>query len=61
MGTWMGMSFSFAGLGLLIGNPIAGIIINVAENKFTGGFIFSASTIIAAGVIFVGVGAYRYP
>lgn len=59
MGTWMGMSFSFAGLGLLIGNPIAGTIINVAENKFTGGFIFSASTVIAAGVIFVGVGAYR--
>ncbi|KAI7969650.1 hypothetical protein EIK77_000897 [Talaromyces pinophilus] len=59
MGTWMGMSFSFAGLGLLIGNPIAGTIINVAENKFTGGFFFSASTVIAAGVIFVGVGIYR--
>jgi MFS family permease len=59
MGTWMGMSFSFAGLGLLIGNPIAGTIINVAEKKFTGGFIFSASTVIAAGIVFVGVGAYR--
>ena len=55
MGTWMGMSFCFAGLGFLIGNPIAGCIINVGENKFDGGFLFAASTVLAGSVTFVGV------
>jgi MFS family permease len=55
VGTWMGMSFSFAGLGLLIGNPIAGQILNPNEGKFTGGIAFSASTIMAGAVAFIGV------
>lgn len=53
IGTWMGMSYSFAGLGLLIGNPIDGAILNIPENKFIGGLVFSASTILAGGLSFV--------
>ncbi|KAL9470822.1 hypothetical protein ACSS6W_008763 [Trichoderma asperelloides] len=49
-GTWMGQSFFLAALGILIGSPIAGTIINVPENKFSDGFIFSATLIMAAGM-----------
>jgi len=52
VGTWMGISFCFAAMGVLIGNPIAGTIINVPQNQFTGGFIFAGSVVIAAGVLF---------
>ncbi|PQE32765.1 MFS monocarboxylate transporter protein [Rutstroemia sp. NJR-2017a WRK4] len=55
MGTWMGMCFCFAGLGFLIGNPIAGAIINIETNDFTGGLIFAATTVIAGSVAFIGV------
>ncbi|TVY83298.1 Aspyridones efflux protein apdF, partial [Lachnellula suecica] len=50
LGTWIGMGLLCASMGLLIGNPIAGTLINVAENKFTGGIIFSAA-FIAAGAL----------
>ena len=59
VGTWIGMSLCFASIGLLIGNPIAGTIINVAENKFSGGIIFSASFIAAGAIAFVLSGALR--
>jgi len=52
VGTWMGMSFCFAGTGILIGSPIAGTIINVAEDRFAGGFIFSGSLVLAAGALY---------
>ncbi|KAJ8609595.1 hypothetical protein MRB53_039046 [Persea americana] len=48
VGTWMGMSFSIAGLGLLIGNPIAGVLTNVETGAFDRGQIFSATTLLAA-------------
>lgn len=51
VGTWMGMALCFAALGILIGNPIAGLIINVPEDQFEGGFIFSGSFIMAAAVV----------
>lgn len=51
VGTWMGMSFFFAALGILIGTPIAGRIINVGDNQFEGGFAFSASLVIAGGLM----------
>lgn len=50
VGTWMGQSFFLAALGVLIGSPIAGTSINVPENKFSDGFIFSATLVMAAGV-----------
>lgn len=52
VGTWMGMSFCFAATGILIGSPIAGTIINVPENRFATGFVFSGSLVMAAGVLF---------
>jgi len=54
VGTWMGMSFCFAGTGILIGNPIAGTIIDVATDRFAGGFIFAGSSVMAAGVVYLG-------
>jgi hypothetical protein len=51
VGTWMGMSFCFAAVGILIGNRIAGIIINVPLNEFNGGFIFVGSTVMRAAVL----------
>jgi MFS family permease len=53
LGTWMGMSFTFAGVGLLIGNPIAGVLINIEDNRFSHGFIFGATVVMAASVVFV--------
>jgi len=53
IGTRMGMSFGFGGLGVLIGNPIDGSILNIPENKFTGGIVFCASTLLAGGLAFV--------
>ena len=51
VGTWMGMAFFCGAIGVLIGNPIAGTIINVPENQFSGGFIFGASLVMAAAVL----------
>lgn len=52
IGTRMGMCFSFAGLGLLIGNPIAGAIL-AGRSGFTGLKAFSAATVIAGFVCMV--------
>ena len=52
IGTRMGMSFTFAGFGLLIGNPIAGAILNVQEGKFKGAEVFAAVMLIAGAVTF---------
>ncbi|TVY94412.1 Aspyridones efflux protein [Lachnellula willkommii] len=59
VGTWIGMSLCFAAMGFLIGNPIAGTIINIAESKFSGGIIFSASFIAAGAAAFVLAGALK--
>ncbi|KAL7969022.1 major facilitator superfamily domain-containing protein [Trichoderma sp. SZMC 28014] len=53
VGTWMGQSFFLAALGILIGSPIAGTIINVPANKFSDGFIFSATLVMGAGVSYI--------
>lgn len=52
IGTRMGMSFTFAGFGLLIGNPIAGAILNVEEGKFKSAEVFAATMLIAGAVAF---------
>ena len=59
VGTRMGMSFTFAGFGLLIGNPIAGAILNVAEGKFHGAQAFSAATTMGGAVMFVTIRIMR--
>ena len=56
VGTWMGMSFYFAAVGILIGNPIAGCIIDVGRDRFGGGFVFSGAVVAAAGVCFGAAG-----
>lgn len=55
VGTRMGMCFTFAGLGLLIGNPIAGAILNIPQGKFEGAQAFSAVLLIAGVMAFVAV------
>jgi MFS family permease len=60
IGTWMGMCFCFAGLGFLIGNPIAGTAIDVMGNKFDGGRIFAATTVLASGITLVGVRLLKF-
>lgn len=49
----MGMSFTFAGFGLLIGNPIAGAILDVPRGKFHGAQAFSAATMMGGAVMFM--------
>ena len=53
VGTRMGMSFTAAGLGLLIGNPIAGAILNVPKGRFHGAKAFSAATIMGGAAMFM--------
>lgn len=52
IGTRMGMCFSFAGFGLLIGNPIAGALLNSSSAGFTGLKAFSGASVLA-GFIFL--------
>ncbi|OBT58911.1 hypothetical protein VE04_00581 [Pseudogymnoascus sp. 24MN13] len=53
VGTWMGMSLCFAALGILIGSPIAGTIINVVEGHFSHMLILSGSFTMAGGIVFI--------
>ena len=53
VGTRMGMSFTFAGFGFLIGNPIAGTLLNVPEGRFRGAQAFSAATLLAGATAFI--------
>lgn len=58
VGTRMGMSFTFAGMGLLIGNPIAGSILNVQDGTFKPAIAFSAATLMAGAVALLVVRAW---
>ncbi|KAK0515033.1 hypothetical protein JMJ35_002412 [Cladonia borealis] len=49
VGTRMGMSFAFAGFGLLVGNPVAGAILGTGDN-FTGVQAFCGGTVAAAAI-----------
>jgi MFS family permease len=60
MGTWMGMSFCCAAMGILIGSPIAGSVINLAEGHFSPALILSGSFTGAGGAIFTTVRALKY-
>lgn len=42
VGTRMGMSFTFSGLGALIGNPIGGALIDLEQGQFWRGQLFCA-------------------
>jgi len=59
IGTWMGMCFTFAGLGLLIGNPIAGVILDSMNGDFVGAQCFSAATVMAGAVLCIALRIMR--
>ncbi|KAJ5640871.1 MFS monocarboxylate transporter [Penicillium herquei] len=46
VGTRMGMAFTFAGLGLLIGNPIAGALLNLEQAIFWKAQLFCAIMVV---------------
>ncbi|KAI0544079.1 major facilitator superfamily domain-containing protein [Xylaria curta] len=46
VGSRLGMSFSFAGLGLLIGNPIAGVIVSKPLGYLGQGLFVSATVLV---------------
>ncbi|KZT02251.1 MFS general substrate transporter [Laetiporus sulphureus 93-53] len=50
MGGRMGMNFSISGLGLLIGSPIAGTILNLETHQFLKAQIFCGVMVLVAGV-----------
>ena len=52
VGTRLGMCFTFAGFGLLIGNPIAGTMVNIPDGEFHGAQSFSAATLTIGVVMF---------
>lgn len=51
VGTRMGMNFCFAGLGLLVGTPVAGAILH--SGSWLGMQLFCASSVVVAGVAIV--------
>ena len=57
VGTRMGMSFTFAGLGLLIGNPIAAAIPDISQGTFGVAQGFSAGTILGGFLAFAALRA----
>ena len=52
VGTRLGMCFTFAGFGLLIGNPLAGTMANIPDGEFHGAQLFSAATLTIGVVMF---------
>ncbi|CRG86526.1 Monocarboxylate transporter 13 [Talaromyces islandicus] len=51
VGTWMGMAFCFNGLGFLIGNPIAGTLINTEKDDYVRAIVFAGATIVGGGIV----------
>lgn len=49
----MGMCFVFAGMGLLIGNPIAGALLDLERGVFWKAQLFSAMMVIAGTALFL--------
>lgn len=52
VGVRMGMSFTFAGIGILIGNPVAGAILK--SSGWIGLQAFCGTTVLAAGIACLG-------
>lgn len=55
VGTRVGMSYSFAGVGMLIGNPIAGSLVDLETGEFWKGQLFSTALMLAASLCFIWV------
>ena len=60
VGTWLGMSLSVGALGLLFGNPIAGVLVDIPNKQFvtaqglTGGFVILGALLIGSARILRG-------
>ncbi|KAM0254579.1 hypothetical protein ACHAQJ_006614 [Trichoderma viride] len=52
IGTWMGMALFVAGLGILIGSPIAGVLVTTGTNSFVDPLILSGTFILTGGILF---------
>ncbi|KAH9913606.1 hypothetical protein B0H21DRAFT_772812 [Amylocystis lapponica] len=48
------MSFTFGALGLLIGNPIAGALLDLQTGEFVHAQIFCGAVVVAALVLCIG-------
>ncbi|KAJ5758754.1 hypothetical protein N7520_005910 [Penicillium odoratum] len=55
VGARMGMCFTFAGTGLLIGNPIAGALLDLQDAIFWKAQLFTAVMVVTGSVFFIGV------
>ena len=51
VGTWMGMSFFVSAFGLLIGNPVAGQLVNIQEKQFVHAQGFAGGTILLGALL----------
>lgn len=60
MGTWLGMASVFGGLGILIGNPIAGALLDLDHAVFWKGQLFAAVTVGAGMVLFVALRLWQW-
>lgn len=60
MGTWLGMASVFSGLGILIGNPIAGALLDLEHAVFWKGQLFAAVTVGAGMVLFVALRLWQW-
>lgn len=60
VGTWMGMSFVFAGLGILIGNPIAGALLDLEHAVFWKGQLFAAVMVGAGMACFMALRLWKW-
>lgn len=53
VGTRMGMCFTFAGTGLLIGNPIAGALLDLEDAVFWKAQVFTAVMVVTGSAFFM--------
>lgn len=53
-GTRIGMSFGAAGLGVLVGNPIFGAIVDIPKGEFGGAQGFAAAMMVAGSSLILG-------
>lgn len=51
VGTWMGMSLFVASFGLLVGNPIAGALVDIRDGKFEHAQGFAGGTVLGGAAL----------
>ncbi|KZT64725.1 MFS general substrate transporter [Daedalea quercina L-15889] len=51
LGTRLGMAFTLAGFGLLIGNPVAGVLVDLRTGEFWKAIVFNGVVVLAAGTL----------